>query len=119
MGEETKMSKMRAGLAAIAMIAFTGPAMAQAEPDGFQEDEQPGSEIEMDIGGGGVDVERKSGAPVFAPGEIPRGGIIVDGENPGPPLDDPDTPYDGGDPIDAELPGEGPEDLSGAVGEDD
>jgi hypothetical protein len=106
-------------LTAIAMIAFTGPAMAQAEPDGFQEDEQPGSEIEMDIGRGGVDVERSSGAPVFDPGETGRGEIVVDGENPGPPIDDPDTPYDGDDPIDAELPGEGPEDLSGAVGEDD
>lgn len=112
MGEETKMRKMTAGLAAIVMIAFAGPAAAQAEPDGFQEDEQPGSEIEMDIGGGGVEVRRESGQPLF-------GDIEVGGEEAGPALNDPDTPWDGGDPIDEEMPGEGPEDLSGAVGEDD
>lgn len=112
MGKETTMRHMTAGLAAIVMIAFAGPAGAQAEPDGFQEDEQPGSEIEMDIGSGGVDVRRESGEPLL-------GGIEIGGGNEGPPIDDPDTPLDGGDPIDEELPGEGPEDLSGAVGEDD
>jgi hypothetical protein len=105
------MRKTTAGLAAILMIAFAGQAAAQAEPDGFQEDEQPGSEIEMDIGGG-VEVRRESGEPLL-------GGIEIGGGNEGPPIDDPDTPYDGGDPIDEELPGEGPEDLSGPVGEDD
>ncbi|MBM3544608.1 MAG: hypothetical protein FJX44_08920 [Alphaproteobacteria bacterium] len=113
------MKNIAAGLAAIVAMAVA-PAVAQNDmTEEIQELEQPGSEIEMDIGGGGVDVRRKSGAPVFAPGEVPRGGLIVDGENPGPPIDDPDTPYDGGDPIDAEMPGEGPEDLSGAIGEDD
>jgi hypothetical protein len=113
------MRKMAAGLAAIVALAV-GPAFAQHDMTEEIEDlEQPGSEIEMDIGRGGVDVRRKSGAPVFAPGEIGRGGIVVDGVNPGPPIDDPDTPYDGGDPIDEEMPGEGPEDLSGAIGEDD
>jgi hypothetical protein len=103
---------MTAGLAAIVMIALAGPASAQAVPDGFQEDEQPGSEIEMDIGGGEVDARREDGEPLF-------GGIEIGGGNDEPPIDDPDTPLDGDDPIDEELPGEGPEDLSGPVGEDD
>jgi hypothetical protein len=108
------MKNMAAGLVAIVVLGV-GPAIAQHDmTEEIQETEQPGSEIEMDIGGGEVDVRRKSGAPVFAPGEVEIGG----GEA-GPPLDDPDTPMDGGDPIDEELPGEGPEDLSGPVGEDD
>jgi hypothetical protein len=108
------MKNMAAGLAAIVAIAF-GPALAQNDmTEEIQELEQPGSEIEMDIGGGEADVRRKSGAPVFAPGEVEIGGGDA-----GPPLDDPDTPLDGGDPIDEELPGEGPESLSGPVGEDD
>ncbi len=33
----------------------------------IQEEEQPGSEIELDLGAGGATIERKSGAPVFSP----------------------------------------------------
>lgn len=107
------MKVLTAWLAALALVAFVGSAAAQAVPDGFQEDEEPGSEIEVDAGAGGIDARRESGAPVFAPGEMEIGSEDE------PPIDDPDTPYDGEDPIDEELPGEGPEDLSGPVGEDD
>lgn len=106
---------MRHGMirtAAVFAVCLAGPALASA-PDGFQENEQPGSEIEIDIGGGKATIERKSGAPVFQPGDVPAAGA-------GPQLDlpnDPDTPAEP-DPVDAELPGEGPEDLSGPDDDD-
>ena len=106
------MRRLAASLTAVMALALAGPATAQEDlTEEIQELEQPGSEIEVDIGGGGADIRRKSGAPVFAPG--------AGGAEPLEALDDPDTPLDGGDPIDEELPGEGPEDLSGPVGEDD
>ncbi|MGV1015705.1 MAG: hypothetical protein ACOYB4_12120, partial [Methyloceanibacter sp.] len=64
------MRRMMAGLAALLALALASPTIAQEDmTEQIQELEQPGSEIEMDIGGGGVEVERRSGAPVFAPGE--------------------------------------------------
>jgi hypothetical protein len=100
------------GVAAVFAVSFAGPALASA-PDGFQENEQPGSEIELDIGPGGATIERKSGAPVFRPGDVPAvgGGPELDLPN------DPDTPAEP-DPVDAELPGEGPESLSGPDDDD-
>lgn len=98
-----------ARLAAVLVMACSGAALA-SDPDGFQEDEQPGSEIEIDLGGGGATIERKSGAPVFRPGDVPPDTELE-------PLDDPDDPI-APDPVDAELPGEGPEDLSGPFDED-
>jgi hypothetical protein len=83
-------------------------------PDGIQDDEQPGSEIEMDIGGGKATIERKSGAPVFRPGEVPATGGAENQLNV---PNDPDLPA-AEDPVDAELPGEGPEDLSGPDDDD-
>jgi len=96
--------------------------------------------------GGGVQVERENGAPIFplasfrrpapvfpsapytAPAPVfpvaPLAGTtsandsvfpvapLALGSNQLRPLDDPDAPV-AGDPIDRELPGEGPEDLSG------
>jgi hypothetical protein len=99
-------------MAAVFAVSFAGPALAGA-PDGFQENEQPGSEIELDIGGGNATIERKSGAPVFRPGDVPpaSGSPQLDLPN------DPDTPAES-DPVDAELPGEGPEDLSGPDDDD-
>jgi hypothetical protein len=115
--------------------------------DEIQDEEQPGSEIGIQIGGGTISVERENGAPSFpiapyaapapvfpsapyvaptpvfpsAPYTAPapifpvaplatRGGQLR-------PLDDPDAPV-AGDPIDRELPGEGPEDLSGPDDDD-
>lgn len=104
------MRRMMVGVATAFAMTMAGPAMG-GNPDGFQEDEQPGSEIELDIGGGEATIERKSGAPVFRPGEVPLGGDALDVPN------DPDTP-EAGDPVDAELPGEGPEDLSGPDDDD-
>ena len=74
----------------------------------IQDEEQPGSDIEMDDQGGKAQVERKSVAPLLAPGA----GTQLDAP------DDPDVPQ-AGDPIDNALPGEGPEDLSGPDDDDD
>jgi hypothetical protein len=99
------------GLAALLAVAWSAPAMAQAEPDGFQQDDQPGSEIDIDIGGGdGVQIERQDGQPLFGAGETqPEEDADADDDDP---LDDPDNPSDV-DSTDEELPGEGPENLSG------
>jgi len=101
------MRRMALGIAAAMAVSFAGPAFAEDVTEEVQEEEQPGSEIELGIGGGGATVERKSGAPVFAPGA----GTQLDVPN------DPDVP-EADDPVDAELPGEGPEDLSGPDDDD-
>jgi hypothetical protein len=106
------MRRMMVGVAAALAMSFAGPAFAEDMTEEIQEEEQPGSEIELDIGGGEATIERKSGAPAFRPGEVPLGGNELDVPN------DPDTPQ-AGDPVDAELPGEGPEDLSGPDDDDD
>lgn len=105
------MQKIAAGLAALLAIAFWGPAMAQSETERIQETEQPGSEIEIDIGGGGgAQIHRKDGGPLF-------GGARGEGETMLQPLPGPSDPVYP-DPVDAELPGEGPESLSGPDDED-
>jgi hypothetical protein len=103
---------MMVGVAAALAMCFAGPAFAEDMTEEIQDDEQPGSEIELGIGGGEATIERKSGAPVFRPGEVPLGAGDLDEPN------DPDMPA-AGDPVDAELPGEGPEDLSGPDDDDD
>ncbi|MGH6866720.1 MAG: hypothetical protein ACREDO_11265 [Methyloceanibacter sp.] len=101
------MRKVALGLAALFAVALAGPALAGSVHDEIQDEEQPGSEIEMDIGpGGNVEIREKKMKSMEA-----------EGENELQPLDDPDAPV-GGDPIDDELPGEGPEDLSGPEDED-
>jgi hypothetical protein len=109
------MRRMALGIAAVMAMSFAGPALAEDMTEEIQEEEQPGSEIELDIGGGGATIERKSGAPVFQPGDVPMmaPGAGTELEVP----NDPDAPI-AGDPVDAELPGEGPEDLSGPDDDD-
>jgi len=102
------MRRVAMGIAAALAVSFAGPALAEDMTEEIQDEEQPGSEIEIDIGGGGAKIERKSGAPVFRPGDAP----LLNAPN------DPDMP-EAGDPVDAELPGEGPEDLSGPDDDDD
>lgn len=96
------------GLAALFGLTIAGNALAQG--DAIQETEKPGSEIEIDVNkDGGVEIGREKdleGAPMENEGTTPLQ-----------PLDDPDAPADP-DPVDAELPGEGPEDLSGPGDED-
>jgi hypothetical protein len=104
------MRNATVGLAAILGVAFAGPAVGMDETEEIEQSEQPGAEIEMDVENGQLEIKRKSGAPVFAPGAAGRAETLE-------PLDDPDTPI-GGDPIDNELPGEGPEDLSGPDDDD-
>jgi hypothetical protein len=118
------MHKTIAGLAAIIVVAFTGPALAESETEEIQETEQPGSEFELDVDSDGqVEFGRKSkvdaeeaGAPEGKresnPLEIGGGDPLGDD-----PLDDPDLP-DSPDAIDDELPGEGPESLSGPDDDD-
>ena len=59
------------GVAAAMAVSFAGPVFAEDMTEEIQEDEQPGSEIELGIGGGEATIERKSGAPVFHPGDVP------------------------------------------------
>jgi hypothetical protein len=103
---------MLVGIAALLTVSAAGPAFAEDMTEEIQEEEQPGSEIEIEGGGGGgLQIERKSGKPIFDIGGA-GGGELLDVPN------DPDMP-DAGDPIDNELPGEGPEDLSGPDDDDD
>jgi hypothetical protein len=104
------MRKMTVGIAAILALGFAGPAFGEDETEEIQATEQPGSEIKMQSEGGKVVIERKSGPPLLAPGAGNAGTMLE-------PLDDPDTP-EAGDPVDDELPGEGPQDLSGPDDDD-
>ena len=106
------MRRMLVGLAAMLTVSAAGPVFAVDMTEEIQEEEQPGSEIEIEGDGrGGVEIERKSGKPIMDIGGA-GGGELLDVPN------DPDTP-EAGDPIDDELPGEGPEDLSGPDDDDD
>ncbi|MGE3528903.1 MAG: hypothetical protein AB7G54_05690 [Methyloceanibacter sp.] len=106
------MRRMLVGLAAMLSVSAAGPVFAVDMTEEIQEEEQPGSEIEIEGGGGGgLQIERKSGKPILDIGGAGEGEALD-------PLDDPDMP-EAGDPIDDELPGEGPEDLSGPEDEDD
>jgi hypothetical protein len=102
------MRRMLVGIAAALAASCAWPALAEDMTEEVQEEEQPGSEIELDTGGGGATIHRKNGEPLFGLGE---GGTELQ------PLDDPDDPV-APDPVDAELPGEGPEDLSGPDDDD-
>ncbi|HBH42336.1 MAG TPA: hypothetical protein DDW26_10620, partial [Rhizobiales bacterium] len=92
------------GLAAVLAVSFTGPAIGESELDQIQDAEQPGSQINFTFGGGGgVQVRRANGGPVF--GGIGRswfgaGSGAADGSADLPP--DPDFPV-AGDAIDNAL----------------
>jgi len=104
---------MLVGLAAMLTVSAAGPAFAEDMTEEIQQEEQPGSEIEIEGGGGGgLQIERESGKPILDIGGGAEGDELQDVKN------DPDTP-NAGDPIDNELPGEGPEDLSGPDDDDD
>jgi len=118
------MHRMVVGLAAALAMAFAGPALADSITDEVQESEQPGSEFELDVDDDGkVEFGRKG--KLDAEEDAPDGGgdLLNLGEGDSgdepllDPLDDPDMPDDP-DPIDDELPGEGPESLSGPDDED-
>ena len=105
------MRSVVVGIAAALAMSLAGPAFGEDMTEEIQDEEQPGSESELGIGGGEATIERESGAPVLHPGEVPLGADALDAPN------DPDMPA-AEDPVDAELPGEGPEDLSGPDDED-
>lgn len=105
------MRRMIVGIAAALSLSVAGPVFAVDMTEEIQEEEQPGSEIEIDIGGGKAQVERKSGKPLLDIGGGGGGERLIA-------PNDPDMP-EAGDPIDDELPGEGPEDLSGPDDDDD
>lgn len=104
------MRRMLVGLAAILAVSAAGPAFAVDMTEEIQEEEQPGSEVEIDIGGGGTQIERKSGKPLLGIGGGGGGEKLIA-------PNDPDMP-EAGDPIDDELPGQGPQDLSGPDDDD-
>jgi hypothetical protein len=113
------------GLAALLTGAFGGGAFAQGSEtlgDEIQQEEDPGSEIEAEIGGGGMIIGRErnmppAGAEVLPVRPVAPSPVIIGGEAPSALPDDPDQPVSP-DAIDAELPGEGPEDLSGPDDDD-
>jgi hypothetical protein len=117
------MRRMAVGLAAALTLGFAGSAFGESDFDEIQDEEQPGSEIGIQIGGGMVSAERENGAPIFpsapyaAPAPVFPVAPLATRSDQLRPLDDPDAPV-AGDPIDRELPGEGPEDLSGPDDDD-
>jgi hypothetical protein len=118
------MRRAAVGFAAALTVAFAGPAFAESDFDEIQDQELPGSEIGVEIGKGKVEVERENGSPIFPLAPYAGAEPLTQSIFPVAPLlrgapssqlkplDDPDAPV-AGDPIDRELPGEGPEDLSG------
>ncbi len=128
------MRRMTMGIMAAFALTMGGAARAESDFDEIQDEEQPGSEIEVNVNKGNVQVERESGTSVFpvlpwrgAASGSPSGDAVFPvlpwrGAAGGPgalkPLDDPDAPI-AGDSTDAELPGEGPADLSGPDDDDD
>ena len=102
------MRPMIVAFAALLAAFAAGPSLAVDMTEEIQEEEQPGSEIEIDMGGGGAQIERKSGQPLL---DIGGGGEKLIAPN------DPDMP-EAGDPIDDALPGQGPQDLSGPDDDD-
>jgi hypothetical protein len=96
------------GLAALMAGSLMGDGVAQSVQDEIQDDEAPGSEIEMDVEPGRVVIGRQK---YLNPSPVEIQGRTLDAP------DDPDTPATE-DPVDAELPGEGPENLSGPDDDD-
>jgi hypothetical protein len=96
------MQIVKAACGALFASALAGTALAESLQDQIQDQEQPGSRIEFDFG---------RGRSFPAPSPIQIGGNQIPFPN------DPDS-LDADDPVDAALPGEGPEDLSGP-GDDD
>ena len=97
------------GLAVLVAGSMMGDGLAQQTlEDEIQQEEAPGSAIEMDIGRGGVAIGRQRN---LNPSPYEIEGRALDLPN------DPDEPVSP-DAIDAELPGEGPEDLSGPDDDD-
>ena len=97
------------GLAALMAGSLMGNGMAQSVDEEIQNEEDPGSEIGVEIGPGSVEIGRERN---LNPSPVQIQGQTLDVPN------DPDTP-EADDPTDAELPGEGPEDLSGPDDDDD
>jgi len=103
------MRMLTTGLAGLFFaVAGATPALAQSVQDEIQESEQPGSEIEIDVEGGRAQIHRKDGEPLLG-----LSGGQTELELPAGPTTIPDI-----DPIDDELPGEGPENLSGPFDDD-
>ena len=96
------------GLAALMAGSLMGDGLAQSVQEEIQEDEAPGSEIEMDVEPGRVVISRQK---YVNPSPVEIQGRTLDVP------DDPDTPV-AEDPVDADLPGEGPENLSGPDDDD-
>lgn len=96
------------GLAALMAGSLMGDGVAQSVQEEIQDEEAPGSEIEMNIEPGRVIIGRQKN---LNPSPVQIQGRTLDVP------DDPDTPA-AEDPVDAELPGEGPEDLSGPDDDD-
>lgn len=98
------MRVVATALAVMMASGLAGGAVAETMLDDIQEDEAPGSEIEVDIGRGGVEIGRER---ALNPSPVEVEGAVVDAPN------DPDAP-----PTGSMLPGQGPQDLSGPDDDD-
>jgi hypothetical protein len=100
------------GLAALLLSA--GTAFAGSVQDQIQEEEQPGSEIEVEMDDGRLEAGREGDIRPI------EGERVMEDEEAEDAIDVPEDPAfpDEGDPIDDELPGEGPENLSGPLEDD-
>jgi hypothetical protein len=98
------------GLAALMAgpLMIGGSYAQQTLEDEIQQEEAPGSAIETEISPGRVIIGRQRN---LNPSPVEIQGQTLDAP------DDPDTPM-AEDPVDAELPGEGPEDRSGPDDDD-
>lgn len=114
-GRNGNLGKNRMRIRTIGLAALmAGPLMIggsyaqQTLEDEIQQEETPGSAIETEISPGRVIIGRQRN---LNPSPVEIQGQTLDAP------DDPDTPL-AEDPVDAELPGEGPEDLSGPDDDD-
>jgi len=98
------MRVVATALAALMASGLAGGAVAESLQDEIQDEEAPGSEIEMDIGRGGVEIGRER---ALNPSPVEVEGQELDTPN------DPDTPE-----ADSMPPGQGPQDLSGPDDDD-
>lgn len=114
------MRALTVGLAALLATTLPAPVFSQEDmTQEIQEDEQPGSEFELDIDDDGQAQFGRKGKLDAEEGGAGEGDPLELGESDTPleALPGPADPVDP-DPIDEELPGEGPESLSGPDDED-
>ena len=113
---------MRIVTISLAALLFSGgAAYAGSVQDQIQEEEHPGSEIEVEMDNGKLEAGREGDLrPIEGERMMEDEGAMEGEDAMEDAIDVPEDPAfpDEGDPIDDELPGEGPENLSGPLEDD-